>query len=78
MSIVGRNRLKWKDNDLFYQDQRVMAVYQKDDDSRLWQVGWNDGTLSVDYYNKTRAKEHAIVMALKELNNGVEESEQDV
>lgn len=31
-------------------------------------VKWPDGVLSGDYYNLTRAKDHAVTMALKELN----------
>lgn len=78
MTVIGRNRLKWEGNDLFFQSEKVMSIFLGDRESDLWWLRWPDGTVSVDYYNKTRAKEHATRMALKELNNGVEESEQDV
>jgi len=73
--MIGRNRLKWKGNDLFFQNIRIIAIYEKDDDPELFYVEWNDGVRSADYYNKSRAKEHAMAEGLKILNNTTEEEE---
>ena len=75
MRIYARKELKWKNYDLFLKDRRVIAIYEKDDNPELFYVEWNDEVRSADYYNKPRAKEHAMLMALRELNNEVEEEE---
>lgn len=77
MRIHGRKELHWEGNDLFLKDRRMVGIYQKDNDPRMWNLGWNDDTFSKDYYNKTRAKEHAYREALKELNNGMSEEDLD-
>lgn len=73
MTIVGRNQLKWKNDDLFYQNRKMISIFLGNSDSDLWWVKWPDGIISADFYNKTRAKEHAIKIILKELNNAIEE-----
>ena len=75
MIIVGRDRLKWNKNDLYYQDKKMISIFHGDVNSDLWWLRWPDGIVSADFYNKTRAKEHAIKIVLQELNNTPEENE---
>lgn len=74
MRIYSRTALHWEGYDLFLDDRKLSAIYQKDDNPELFHVEYTDGTLSVDYYNIQRATEHATKIALKELNNIDEET----
>jgi len=74
MKTYSRKDLKWKGYDLMLEDRKLSAIYEKDDNPFMFQVEFLDGVLSEDYYNKTRAKEHAMRIALKELNKTDEET----
>jgi len=45
----------WKDQQLYYFSTPTGIRYQKDG---LYRVVWPDGTLSADYYNLARVKQH--------------------
>ena len=74
MRIYSRKALHWEGYDLMLEDRKMSGIYQKDDDPRFYQVEYSDGVLSADYYNKQRAKEHAVRIALEELNLTDEET----
>lgn len=73
--MIGRNRLVWKDNKLYCQDQIMCSVEEEPTKKHMFWVVWPDGQTSADFYNKTRAKDHCYGIALKTLNNEVEEDE---
>lgn len=75
MNIIGRSRLEWKEDDLFFQNRKMVSIVPEMNNHNRWWLMWPDETLSADWYNRTRAKENAIKIALRELNNGVEEDE---
>ena len=85
MNIYGRDSLRWRKNKLCFRNKTkalfaVVEVNRTGDlgkldekyESVFWRVEWPDGTLSDDFYNKTRAKEHATRLALRKLNGGLD------
>lgn len=71
MTIYGRKDLSWKKSSLLFQNEVIMEIISDTTFSNMFRVKWPDGTVSVDYYNKQRVKEHSIRCALETLNNGV-------
>lgn len=69
---IGRSRLSWESNILYFQDKAVMSIIP---DISMFRVQWEDKTTSVDYYNKTRAKDHAVRVFLQSRNIDTLDSE---
>ncbi len=65
MRVYKRNDFTWKDNKLYLKDRLFFTLVPK-----LFKIRWPDGVESEDIYNKTRAVEHAFLLALKEMNEG--------
>lgn len=62
MSKGSTKDFNWRGYELYHFDQPSgFGLYDYGDD--LYKVKWPDGVASADYYNLTRAKEHAIIMA---------------
>lgn len=76
MNVYGRSRFKWVRNSLWYKDEYLLAIVEDQSNKGMFHIVWGDGSKSKDYYNKTRAKEHSMKLAMKQIN-GVEEAEQD-
>lgn len=75
MTIHSRKELKWVKNSLWHKDNYICAVVEDLEQKGMFWVKWPDETQSKDYYNKTRAKNHAMALTLKDMNDGVEEVE---
>lgn len=73
MTNVRKRHLVWKDNDLFLKDEKLMSVIQDKQYPSQFRLEWPDGVLSKDFYNFTRAKEHAMRIVLKTLGETVED-----
>lgn len=69
----SRKELSWVKNSLWHKGNYISAIVEDTAHPGMFCIKWPDGSESNDYYNKTRAKDHAIRLALKDLNNGVEE-----
>lgn len=75
MTIHSRKELKWVKSSLWYKDTYILAIVEDLEQKGMFWIKWPDGTQSDDYYNKTRARNHAMALTLKDMNNGVEEDE---
>lgn len=76
MNVYGRSRFTWVKNSIWFKDQYILAIVEDLETKGMFWIKWPDGTQSKDYYNKTRAREHAMKLAMHQVN-GVEEAEQD-
>ena len=74
MRHFARKELHWNGYDLMFGDRRMIAIYQKDNNPKQFQIGWNDGSTSDDFYNIEHAKENSMKLAMKMLT---EEAAQD-
>lgn len=71
MKIFARGEFTWVKNSLWYKDDYLLAIVEDTDITGMFWIEFNDGTKSDDYYNYTRAKEHAIRITLSEFNKQV-------
>ena len=83
--MIGRINLSWKDNNLYQGKKKTgFSVYfhhgllygpglhGEDQPGKFYKVKWPDGTLSEDFYNRTRAKENCVKVYLESINNTCE------
>lgn len=75
MTVYGRKDLKWVKNSLWNKDNYILAIVPDKNAKGMFWIKWPDGTQSKDYYNKTRAKNHAIALTVGELNDMVVEAD---
>lgn len=68
MRVYGSNDLIWKDKDLLLKKPLISILENPTHKGMFW-VLWPDGVKSADCYNLTRAKDHAMTIALQTLNN---------
>lgn len=73
----ARKELHWSGYDLMFGDRRMIAIYQKDDNPKLFYIGWNDGVLSKDFYNLEWAKENSMKWAMQMLADEAELNSQE-
>lgn len=61
--MIGKNSLNFRSHTLFKGDQNTGWSVVPDKKivglAKMYRVRWPDGVLSVDYYNYTRARDHA-------------------
>lgn len=84
---IGRKSLRWKKDVLYYGTKIVGKVIPDEKIPKMYYAYWKlpseynppteilgakTSAMSADYYNKTRAKEHTMRVALKFLNHGEE------
>lgn len=75
MRIYARSELRWRKNKLCLgsRTKALMEVQRYsafEEYPECYQVKWPDGVLSEDFYNLSRAKDHAVRIALGKLNGG--------
>jgi len=76
MRIYGTNDLEWKGKGLFLKQKNPLIQIVEDTTHKgMYRLLWPDGVKSADFYNFTRAKDHAMTMALRELNKETEDQE---
>lgn len=76
-TVYGRENLTWKGQRLYFKSKilvetkaaPIMGIRPTTYEPTMFYVEWPDGVMSADIYNLTRAKEHAMVIALAKLNN---------
>lgn len=74
MRTYGRDRLVWRPGyHIECEGKFYCSVIPVEGNEKMYKVGWPDGIVSKDYYNLTRAKDHAVKETLKLLNNIVED-----
>ena len=68
-NIYGRSNLSWEDNKVIFKRKEfgISLVEDKEYPSMFW-IKYSNGELSKDFYNLSRAKQHAINISLDELN----------
>lgn len=79
MIRASNARFTWKDRKLYLDGKNTKysiflhsgLTHPEFEETKLYKVRWPDGVLSEDFYNLTRAKQHVIQIARKEL--GVDE-----
>lgn len=71
MKIFARGEFTWVKNSLWYKDDYLLALVEDKEYPGMFWIKFNDDTQSDDYYNHTRAKEHAVRMVLAQFNNEV-------
>lgn len=69
MRIYARDEFKWVSNSLWLKDEYLLAVVEENDKPGMWRIVWADDSKSEDFYNKSRAKENALVYELRIRNN---------
>lgn len=58
--MIGKNNLSFKFKKLYHSDEDTgFSVVPDDKVEKMFRVRWPDGVLSADYYNLTRARDHA-------------------
>lgn len=76
MRIYGSKDLTWVKNSLWLQDNYILAVVPDETHKKMFWIKWPDGTQSTDFYNISRAKDHAVSLTLKDLNLEAQETGQ--
>lgn len=74
MRIYGRKNLKWLKNSLWEGDNYKLAIVEDSEHKGMFWLKWPDGVKSEDFYNKTRAVDHAIRLTLQDLNKTDQET----
>jgi hypothetical protein len=59
--------LKWKDNILRHRNMKYAEVIPHSKYPKMFYIRWANGDLSADFYNISRAKDHAVNYAIKEI-----------
>jgi len=67
MYVVNWKDLHWKENDLYFKDEKVTSVVPDTKHPKMYRVRCPDGTLT-DMVNLTRAKDAARILALQFLD----------
>lgn len=64
--MIGKNNLNFKQKKLFkgeedtgFSVEAIVDGFMFDHKGKMWRVRWPDGVLSKDYYNLSRARDHA-------------------
>lgn len=68
MRLYARNEFTWVRNSLWFKDDYLLALVPDEKHPEMFWIKFNDETQSDDYYNLTRAREHAIELVLEEFN----------
>ena len=71
-TIFGRKDLSWKGKNLIFQGKTITKIVSDKRYPEMYWIHWPDKSKSQDFYNITRAKEHAMVISLKEINGGLD------
>lgn len=67
--MIGKKQLNFKFKKLYHGDKDTgYSVVPGGPEYKMWKVSWPDGVLSDDYYNLTRAKDHAASLYLEDEN----------
>lgn len=67
MKHYGQSDYEWKNNKLYLNDKKTgYSIVPDGGLGKMFKVRWPDGVLSEDYYNLTRAKDHASRLAAED------------
>lgn len=67
--MIGKKDITFKEDKLYHKGENTGFSVVRDPDTYLMvRVRWPDGVLSKDYYNMTRAKDHAAALYLETQN----------
>lgn len=79
MTIHSSDELVWKNNKLYYQNNKFMEVVEYSiegyPDGTYWRIKFPKGSLSNEYYNLSTAKDNAKRQALLILNEDLDRQE---
>jgi len=56
--------LYWKEGRLFDKKELILEIVPDEVHKHMFWIKWPDGSKSVDFYNITRAKDHAVKLTL--------------
>lgn len=67
--MISKKDITFKEDKLYHGDKDTgYSVVPGGPEYKMWKVSWPDGVLSQDYYNLTRAKDHAASLYLETQN----------
>lgn len=77
MTYVGRNRLFYDEElNLIYKEEPILKLIPHAEYPGMWHIwfSWSKNTCP-EFFNGTNAKENGFLIAMRHLNNGIEEPE---
>lgn len=78
MRVYAQKEFKWNGNTVEIRHGNFMlqlySVTPAKDQQGLWRVVYPDGEPSADFYNKTRAKEHSMILSMRYMNGDSQET----
>lgn len=81
MRIYSSKALKWEGNKLYHPtymgDRYICELIPDEKHPSMFWIEWPGSIRSADYYNFTRARDHAIKLTLTDLNKQSEDKPQD-
>lgn len=74
MRVYNRKELTWVKNSLWVGDTYICAIVPDETYGNMFWIKWPNGDKSTDFYSLTRAKDHAVNLALEDLNLNTQET----
>jgi hypothetical protein len=68
MAYCERSDLTWNNLNLMFRNKKVAWIVPDTKEPAMHWIHWLDKSRSGDFYNMTRAKEHAANVTMRELN----------
>lgn len=72
MKHYGQSDFDWKKNKLYLTGKKTgYSVIEEKGHPGMFRIRWPDGILSEDFYNLTRAKDHASTIAAEDMRKTI-------